>query len=327
MGPAAGVNGGHVVAEGTPAEVAANPKSLTGDYLSGRRQIPVPPMRRPVQKDRVLQVVGARGNNLKNIAAGFPLGTFTCVTGVSGGGKSTLVVDTLYKAAARRLMGAGAGAGAARPDRGAGPTRQDHRHRPVADRPHAALQPGDLHRSVRADPRLVRRTAGSAGARLQARPVQLQRQGRALRGLPGRRPAEDRDALPAGRLCHLRHLQGQALQPRNAGNQVPRQVDRRGAGDDGGRSGAVFQRADAHPRPAEDPAAGRPRLYRARPAGDDAVGRRGAADQAVEGTGAAGDRADAVYPGRADHRACISRMCANCWKCCTRWSTRATPSW
>jgi excinuclease ABC subunit A len=107
MGPAAGINGGWVIAEGTPAEVAANPKSLTGDYLSGRRQIPVPAMRRPMQKDRVLKVVGARGNNLKNIVAGFPLGTFTCVTGVSGGGKSTLVVDTLYKSAARRLMGAG----------------------------------------------------------------------------------------------------------------------------------------------------------------------------------------------------------------------------
>jgi excinuclease ABC subunit A len=107
MGPAAGVNGGRVVAEGTPPEIAANPKSITGDYLSGRRRIDVPLLRRPVQADRVVRVVGARGNNLKNLTAEFPLGTFSCVTGVSGGGKSTLVVDTLYKAAARRLMGAG----------------------------------------------------------------------------------------------------------------------------------------------------------------------------------------------------------------------------
>ena len=107
MGPAAGIHGGYVVAQGTPAEVAANPKSLTGDYLSGRRRIEVPPMRRPVQKDRILRVVGAKGNNLKDVTAEFPLGTFTCVTGVSGGGKSTLVIDTLYKATARRLMGSG----------------------------------------------------------------------------------------------------------------------------------------------------------------------------------------------------------------------------
>jgi excinuclease ABC subunit A len=107
MGPAAGVNGGRVIAEGTPPEVSANPKSLTGDYLSGRKRIEVPVMRRPVQKDRIVRVIGACGNNLKGIDAGFPLGTFTCVTGVSGGGKSTLVVDTLYKAAARRLMGSG----------------------------------------------------------------------------------------------------------------------------------------------------------------------------------------------------------------------------
>jgi excinuclease ABC subunit A len=107
MGPAAGMNGGYVVAEGTPAEVAANPKSMTGDYLSGRKQIPIPNPRRPLQRGRVVKVVGARGNNLKNVTAEFPLGVFTCITGVSGGGKSTLVIDTLYKAVSRRIMGSG----------------------------------------------------------------------------------------------------------------------------------------------------------------------------------------------------------------------------
>ncbi len=107
MGPAAGVAGGFVVAQGTPEEVAANPASLTGDYLSGRRSIAVPAMRRTFDPKRVVRVVGARGNNLKDVTAEFPLGVFTCITGVSGGGKSSLVIDTLYKAASRRLMGSG----------------------------------------------------------------------------------------------------------------------------------------------------------------------------------------------------------------------------
>ncbi|GLR68929.1 UvrABC system protein A [Acidocella aquatica] len=107
MGPLAGMGGGYVVAQGTPAEVAANPKSITGDYLSGRRAIPVPHPRREVKSSRILKVIGATGNNLKNVSAEFPLGVFTCITGVSGGGKSTLVVDTLYKAVSRRLMGSG----------------------------------------------------------------------------------------------------------------------------------------------------------------------------------------------------------------------------
>ncbi len=105
VGPGAGVHGGNIVAEGTPDDIMANPASLTGQYLNGVREIAVPE-RRPPNKNRLLKVVGARGNNLKNITAEIPLGLFTAVTGVSGGGKSTLLVDTLYKALARRLNGA-----------------------------------------------------------------------------------------------------------------------------------------------------------------------------------------------------------------------------
>ncbi|MFZ1416087.1 MAG: excinuclease ABC subunit UvrA [Defluviicoccus sp.] len=106
MGPGAGVHGGRVVARGTPEQVMANPGSLTGQYLSGVRQIPLPRRRRPAAADAMLRVIGARANNLHSISVDFPLGLFTCVTGVSGGGKSSLVIDTLYRALARRLNGA-----------------------------------------------------------------------------------------------------------------------------------------------------------------------------------------------------------------------------
>jgi excinuclease ABC subunit A len=106
MGPGAGVHGGEVVAEGTPAEVMANPQSLTGQYLTGFRQIPLPKERRKPTKGRRLSVIGARANNLKNINVDIPLGLFTAVTGVSGGGKSTFLIETLYRAVARKLTGA-----------------------------------------------------------------------------------------------------------------------------------------------------------------------------------------------------------------------------
>jgi excinuclease ABC subunit A len=108
MGPGAGAHGGKVIAEGTPEEVMRNSASLTGQYLSGFRQIPVPKVRRepPPKNGRWLTIKGARENNLQNVTASIPLGTFTCVTGVSGSGKSTLIVETLYKALAKRLNNA-----------------------------------------------------------------------------------------------------------------------------------------------------------------------------------------------------------------------------
>ncbi|MEC7703352.1 MAG: excinuclease ABC subunit UvrA [Pseudomonadota bacterium] len=107
MGPGAGIHGGTVVAEGTPADILKNKDSITGQYLNGTRKIDVPTTRRSPKKqgkkDLHIDVIGARGNNLKNVTASYPLGVFTCVTGVSGSGKSTLTLETLYKAAARKL--------------------------------------------------------------------------------------------------------------------------------------------------------------------------------------------------------------------------------
>jgi excinuclease ABC subunit A len=106
MGPAAGVHGGEIIAQGAPADIMAEPRSITGQYLSGAREIAVPEQRRAFSKKKMLRVVGATGNNLQNVTGEIPVGTFTCITGVSGGGKSTFTVETLYKAAARRLHNA-----------------------------------------------------------------------------------------------------------------------------------------------------------------------------------------------------------------------------
>jgi excinuclease ABC subunit A len=110
MGPGAGVHGGTIIAEGTPDDVMREPKSITAQYLTGKRSIEIPKTRRTGKKQgkktQVIRVEGATGNNLKDVSVDIPLGTFTCVTGVSGSGKSTLILDTLFSAASKYLMGA-----------------------------------------------------------------------------------------------------------------------------------------------------------------------------------------------------------------------------
>jgi excinuclease ABC subunit A len=108
LGPGAGVHGGRIVAEGTPAQIKAAPESLTGQYLSGKRQIPLPPTRCSPDPEKLLRVYGACGNNLKQVDVEIPVGLLTCVTGVSGSGKSTLINDTVYRLAAQQVNGTGA---------------------------------------------------------------------------------------------------------------------------------------------------------------------------------------------------------------------------
>ena len=106
IGPGAGIHGGQIIAQGTPQEIMDTPESLTGQYLSGDLQIPVPKVRRESKTGKAIRVIGARGNNLQNVSVDIPIGVFTCITGVSGGGKSTLLIDTVYRAVARKLNNA-----------------------------------------------------------------------------------------------------------------------------------------------------------------------------------------------------------------------------
>ena len=127
IGPGAGVHGGQVVSHGTPDHIAGDAASVTGQYLSGVREIPVPTERRKGNKKKVT-VVKASGNNLRNVTADFPLGKFVCVTGVSGGGKSTLTIETLFKTASMRLNGARQTPAPCETIKGAGTSGQGHRH-------------------------------------------------------------------------------------------------------------------------------------------------------------------------------------------------------
>ena len=222
MGPGAGVHGGHVVAEGTPEAVMANPDSITGQYLTGHA--PDPAAIAAPQRPSGANPARRRGDRQQSEGHHRRDPARHVLRRQRRVGRRQIDPDRrdLVQGARQTPQQRARAAGPARPARRCRISRQDRRHRPVADRPHPALEPGDLYRLLHPDPRLVRRIARGEVARLPARPVFVQRQGRALRGVPGRRRDQDRDALSARRLRPMRRVQGPALQPRDARSIVPR---------------------------------------------------------------------------------------------------------
>ena len=193
IGPGAGIHGGEVVAQGPPAKIEKSKKSLTGDYLSHRKTIAVPKERR-VPGDEWIWVKGASENNLKGVDAGFPVGLFTCVTGVSGSGKSSLVDGILRKALAMHLHGSRDRPGEHQEITGLEaidkaividqtPIGDQHHPRPYW--PHAALQSGHLYRPFRPHQASLYQDPGGSDAWLQTRALLFQRQGRSLRSMSG----------------------------------------------------------------------------------------------------------------------------------------------
>ena len=307
IGPAAGIHGGEIIARGTPAEVMANPNSITGKYLTGELEIAMPAKRRELKKTRRIKVVGARGNNLKNVSADIPIGTFTAVTGVSGGGKSTFLIETLFKAASRRIMGS--------------------REHPADHDRIDGLE--FLDKVIDIDQSPIGRTPRSNPATYTGAFTPIRDW---FAGLPeakarGYQPGRFSFNVKGGRceacqgdgvikiemhflpdvyvtcdVCHGKRYNRETLDVTFKGKSIADVLDMTV------EEGVDFFAAVPGVRDKlETLLQGRPRLHQGRPAGQHAVGRRGAAHQARQGTVAQGDRQDALHPRRAHHRPALPR--------------------
>ena len=308
IGPAAGIHGGEIVAEGTPARHHGEP-ALAHRPISLRRARDRSPGAAPpgISKTRQLTVTGATGNNLKNVTASIPLGAFTCVTGVSGGGKSTLLIDTIYKAVARRLNGA--------------------REHPA---PHASLTGLEfLDKVIDIDQSPIGRTPRSNPATYTGAFTPIREW---FAGLPeakarGYGPGRFSFNVKGGRceacqgdgvikiemhflpdvyvtcdVCKGKRYNRETLEVVFKGKSIADVLDmtvEEGAD--------FFQAVPSHPRQARDAGPRRPRLHPYRPAGDDALRRRGAAREARQGAVEARHRPHALHPRRADHRPALPR--------------------
>ena len=328
-GPGAGVHGGHIVAAGHARRhhgqpgLAHRPVSLrrAGDPDAAER-------REPTRRAACSSSIGARGNNLKNVTAEIPLGLFTCVTGVSGGGKSTLMIDTLYKAVARRLNGASRGA---RP-RTTSIEGLEHLDK-VID-----IDQSPIGRTPRSNP------ATYTGAFTPIRDW--------FAGLPeakarGYEPGRFSFNVKGGRceacqgdgvikiemhflpdvyvtcdVCKGKRYNRETLEVTFKGKSIADVLDMTVE-----EAAEFFKAVPRDPRQAGDAAARRPRLHPGRPAGDHAVGRRGAARQAVQGAVASAPPAARSTSSTSRPPACTSTTSQSCSRCCTSWSSRATRWW
>ncbi len=306
FGPGAGVNGGEIVAEGRPGVVAASTASLTGQYLCGKKTIPVPASRRGVN-DSWLTILGARQNNLKNLDVRLARGPVHLRHGRIRFGQE--LADQRYP-----VRGPGPVSeqgrhptGRVRRPQGRESPGQGHQHRSGAHRPHAEIEPGDLYEGLRRDPRPLRRNAGGQVARLQAGPFQLQRAGRPVRGLRRQRRDAGGDGFPGGHVGFLSRLRGQAVRPGNPGGEVQGAFHRRRARPGRAGSAGDLRTRSFHRPGAPDPLRRGPGVYQAGPARAHAVGRRGAAHQAGTRTVQAQHGADHVRAGRTHDRPALRR--------------------